>query len=319
MTHRQTPVIYVDSHMLDILTAATFKNDAMRGERLALEKIWQYFKEDRVRLITSSEEMEQDIIIGLNCLGCCVTDIIQITDNIEEFEKWDKVDRNETTRWRQVIDLCDQLEVISEYEHASEGAGKGSSVSRPDKDLFTFFNNDVLQYKAPDDYDAPCRDEDIAILRDCSNDLRNWYGKESWRDLRRIEYDLNWKILEKALRAHSLEPVLLGDKATRNRYLLGLLNRVIGFGKKSCARLPLEHEHVLFIIDAVVKKYYHRGDRLDVHIMKCIGHSIDYFLSVEDELIGRFNERRHLLLLHPDCQNFKLELIRPVELESRLR
>ena len=147
----------------------------------------------------------------------------------------------------------------------------------------------------------------------------NWYEKDTWRNLRHVEYDLNWKILEKILREHSLEPVLRGESAARNKYLLGLLNRVIGFGKKSCSRLPLEPGHVLFIIDAVIKKYYHRQERGNVHIMKCIEHSIDYFLCIEDVLIDGFNERRHLLLSHPYCRNLKLELVRPVELELRLR
>ena len=109
MTHQKPPVTYADCRILQILTALGFKNDEFRQERVALEKIWQSFKEDRIRLVTCDEQMEQDIIIGLNGLGCCVTDAIQMTDNIDEFEKWDKVDREEITQWRQIIDLFEQI------------------------------------------------------------------------------------------------------------------------------------------------------------------------------------------------------------------
>ena len=319
MRNQRCASTYVDYPILDILAATNVEDRMLKEERMALKRIWQHFKQDRIRLVTCSDEMEQDIIIRLNGRGCCVTDTIQITDNIEEFEKWDKVDRQETMRWRQVIDLYDQLEILGDYEDYSEGAGKRNGAPHPDKDLFTFLKNDVLQFKGPEDVHAKYRDADVAILRDCVNDLRNWYEKDTWRDLRRVEYDLNWKILEKTLREHSQEPVLRGEGAAQNKYLLGLLNRVIGFGKKSCSRLPLEPGHVLFIIDAVIKKYYHQQDRGSVHIMKCIEHGVDYFLCVEDALIDRFNERKHLLLEHPQCRDLKLELLRPAELLSRLQ
>ena len=177
MTYRQPPVIYIDCLILDILAAARFENDAIRQERVALEKIWQYFKEDRIRLVTCGDEMEQDIIIGLNSLGCCVTDTIQITDNIDEFERWEKVDRQETKRWRQVIDLYDQLEHLGDYEDYLEGSGKRNSVFYPDKDLFTLLNNDVLQFGEPEEYHEKYRDEDVAILRDCVNDLQQLVRK----------------------------------------------------------------------------------------------------------------------------------------------
>ena len=314
MTHRQSLVTYVDCRILDILTADRFEDDAIRQERIVLENIWQHFKEDRIRLVTCDEEMKQDIIIGLNGLACCVTDTIHITDNIDEFEKWNQVDRQEIKRWRQVIDLCDQLEYLGNYEDYLEGTRKRTSTLHPDNDVSMLLKNDVLGSESPEDYHAKYCDEDVAILQDCVNDLGNWYGEDAWRKLRRVEYNLNWKILKKALRAHSLEPVLRGESAARNKYLLGLLNRVVGFGKKSCSRLPLEPGHVLFIIDTVIKKYYHPQDRRSPHIMKCIEHGVDHFLSVDEALIDRFNQRKGLLLSHPYCRNSKLELIRPVEL-----
>lgn len=312
-------MIYIDCLVLDILTTARFENDAIRQEHVALEKIWQCFKEDRIRLVTCDEQMEEDIIIGLNSLGCCVTDTIQMTDNIDEFEKWDKIDREEISQWRQIIDLFDELEILRGHDDYPRDPGKGQENTDVDKDLFTLLDNHVLKSERQNDYHSKHYEEDMAILQDCVNDLNNWYEKEAWRNLRRVEYNLHWKILENMLRKHSLEPVLHGEGATRNKYLLGLLNRVIGFGKKSCSQLPLEPHHARFIVDAVIKKYYHRQDRSIVHIVRCIEHNVDYLLSIDDALIDSFNKRRHLLLSHPYCRNLKLELVRPGELEPRLR
>ena len=174
MTHRQSLVTYVDCRILDILTADRFENDATRQERIALEQIWQHFKENRIRLVTCDEEMKQDIIIGLNGLACCVTDTIHITDNIDEFEKWNQVDRQEIRRWRQVIDLCDQLEHLRNYEDYLEGTRKRNSTLYPENDVSMLLKNDVLGSESPEDYHAKYCDEDVAILQDCVNDLGNW-------------------------------------------------------------------------------------------------------------------------------------------------
>ncbi len=318
MTFEKSPVIYVDCRILQAMTNFRFENDAIRQESIALKKIWQFFKEDRIRLVTCDEQIEQDIIIGLNSLGCCVTDAIQLTDNIDEYEKWNNVDKKESTQWRQIIDLFDKLEILGDYEYPLNG-GKKQGDEDFEENFSMFLCNEVLRSEGENNCHSKCYEEDMAILRDCANDLNNWYEKDIWRNLRGVEYDLNWKILEKKLREHEMEPTLCGESAARNKYLLGLLNRVIGFGKKSCSRLPLEPDHIHFIVDVVMKKYYHRQDNNVVHIIKCIKHDVDYFISVDDKLIDSFNKKKNLLVSHPFCENVRLEIIRPTELLLRLK
>lgn len=315
----EPPAAYVDGRILNCLTGSCFGNDIIREEYNALKKIWQYFKEERVRLVTSGEELEQDIIIGLNGLGCCVTDAIQITDNIDEFEKWEKVDKDDVAKWRQIIDLYDQLEFLEEYGKYPGDTGKIHDISCDNEGLLTLLRDEVFQTGWFGNSHADYRDEDEVILRDCANDLCNWYPKELWKDLRRVEYDINWRILERVLLKHSLEPIFHGKEAVRNKHLLGLLNRVVGFGKKSCPQLPLKQGHIYFIIDAVMKKYYCRQeDRTGVHIVKCIEHAVDYFLTLEEAFIDMFNKKKNVLATHPSCNNLKLQIVRPVELLSRL-
>lgn len=318
MTYLEVPAAYVDGQILNCLAGISLESDAVREQRNALERIWRYFKEERVRLVTSGDELEQDIIIGLNGLGCCVTDAIQITDNIDEFEKWKKVDKDELAKWRKIIDLYDQLEFLEECGEYSGDIGKNHDVFRDNEGLLTFLRNEVFQTGVSWNSCADYRDEDGLILQDCANELREWYPKELWKDLRRVEYDINWRILERVLLKHSLEPAFCGKEAVRNKYLLGLLNRVVGFGKKSCPQLPLEQNHIRFIIDAVMKKYYHRQDRIGIHVVKCMEFNVDYFLSIEEALVDMFNKKRDILLTHPSCKNVKLQFIRPAELLSRL-
>jgi len=318
MTFEKSPAAYVGCQILQVMTNFRFESDTVRRESVALRKIWYFFKEDRIRLVTCEEQIERDIIIGLNSLGCCVTDALQLTDNIDEYEKWNNVDREESAQWRQIIDFFDQLEVLGDYEYPRNSSKKQADED-PEEHLSIFLHNEVLRLEGEDDCHAKRYEEDMAILRDCANDLNSWYEKDAWRNLRGVEYDLNWKLLEKMLREHEIEPTLRGESAARNKFLLGLLNRVIGFGKKSCSRLPLEPDHVHFIVDAVMKKYYHRQDDCVVHIMKCIEHDVDYFLSIDDRLIDSFNKKKNLLVSHPCCKNLRLEIIRPTVLLSRLQ
>ncbi|OPY76695.1 MAG: hypothetical protein A4E64_01431 [Syntrophorhabdus sp. PtaU1.Bin058] len=301
---------YVGYHTLSLLAKAGAANDAAGPEQEAMQVIWGYHKKDRLRLVTSGEAMEMDMVIAFNTEGCCVTDTYMITENIEAFETWDRVDRDLTAKWKQVVDLFDQLEVLDREREGTQGA---------EDTLFSFIREEVLCEGGNDTLPQNRAKDDVEILHNCARHFQEWYGEDRWRDLRRIEYDLNWKILESELLQRSIEPVFEGEEGAQNRCLLGLLNRVVGFSKKSCPMLPMNPRHIDFVVEAVMKKY--GGDRREHevrHIVHCIEHDVDFLITVDEDLTARFNGKRHELSKHPACCSIKLTLVTPSQLVNRL-
>ena len=301
---------YVGYHALGLLAGANASDDAAVLEQGAMQAIWEYYKKDRLRLVTSGEAMELDMVIAFNVEGCCITDTYMITENIEAFEAWERADRGLTEKWKQVVDCFDQLEVLGR-EH--EG------LQSEEDTLFAFIRKEVLCREGDNAALFHRNESDAETLRSCARHFQDWYGDDRWRDLRRIEYDLNWKILEPELRRCSVDPVFEGRDGERNRYLLGLLNRVVGFSKKSCPRLPMSTEHIDFVVKAVMKKY--GGDRHEYgihHIIHCIENDVDFLVTIDNDLIARFNGKRRELSKHPECCSMKLLLVKPSELASRL-
>ncbi len=310
MGNQGCPTAYVGYHALSLLARAKADKNTADLEQKAMQVIWEQYKKDRLRLVTSGEAMAMDMVIAFNIEGCCITDTYMITENIEAFEKWNKADRDLTEIWKQVIELFDQLEVLG-LEH--EG-----SQSEEDA-LFVFIRDEVLRGENKDAVALRRNEGDAEALRNCARHFQDWYGEDRWRDLRRIEYDLNWKILESELLKRSVDPVFEGKDGEQNRYLLGLLNRVVGFSKKSCPRLPMGHEHIDFVVNAVMKKY--GGDRREQeigHIVHCIENDIDFLITVDDELMAKFNSKRHELSKRPECCSMKLVLVKPSQLANRL-
>ncbi len=301
---------YVGYHALSLLTGAVELNDEAGFEQEAMQAIWEHYKKDRLRLVTSGEAMELDMVIAFNVEGCCITDTYMITENIGAFEAWQRADRSLTEKWRQAVDLFDQLEVLGR-EH--EG------LQSEEDTLFAYIRGNLLCGENGNAAPFHGNESDAQTLRSCAQHFQDWYGEDRWRDLRRIEYDLHWKILESELRRRSTNPVFEGKDGKRNRYLLGLLNRVVGFSKKSCPRLPMSPGHIDFVIQAVMKKYGgHRRENEIRHIIHCIENDIDFLITIDGDLVTRFNNRREELLKHPECCSMKLLLVKPSELASRL-
>jgi hypothetical protein len=301
---------YVGYHALSLLVKAGAANNAAGPEQEAMRAIWEYHKKDRLRLVTSGEAMEMDMVIAFNIEGCCVTDTYMITGDIEAFETWDRTDRGLTEQWKQVVELFDQLEVLDREREGTQSA---------EDTLFSYVRDEVLCEEGNDAVPHNRDKDDVEILRNCAKHFRDWYGEDRWRDLRRIEYDLNWKILESELLRCSIEPVFEGKDGAQNRCLLGLLNRVVGFGKKSCPRLPMSPQHIDFVVEAVMKKY--GGDRREHeihHIVHCIEHDVDFLITVDEDLMARFNGKRHALSKHPACCSMRLVLVKPSQLMNQL-
>jgi len=311
MGNQRYPKVYIGYHVLSLLAKNSLEDDRMSREREAMRNIWEHHKRDRLRLVTSGEDMELEMVLAFNDQGCCITDTCMVTEHIEAFETWDKVDGVLTEEWKQVIELFDQLEILAQQCDESRGTNDG---------LLSFIRDAVMCAGESDVSPVNLNDHEFEVLHGCAERLQEWYREDAWRNLRRIEYELNWKILESELLKRSLKPVFEGRDGEQNRFLLGLLNRVVGFSKKSCPNLPMSREHIDFVVKAVMKKY--RGNRHDHavrHIVHCIGHGVDFLITIDDDLIERFNGKRHELLKHPDCGTMKLELIRPSELEIKLK
>ena len=307
--NRRTSV-YVDYHILDLIARPRVSDEALLPEWNAGRSIWDRYTREAVSLVTSVDEMELDFVVQMNRGGLCVTDTFQITDNIDTFERWEGADHTDTEHWRAIVHLYDQLDVISGHddlvgEHAHPHYCE--QLSR------------VLKEEPAGDMGrSPSFDEETAILRDCAAALHDVYDMQLWADLKHIQYGLNWKVLESVLPRYSHSTALSGEDAALNKNLLGLLNRLVSIGKKSCPRLPMQDRHIDFVLDIVRKKYCQEDiDRSISHIAQCLRNGIDCYLTMDGELAERFTESKQNLQLALGA-SIHLEVLRPTELEKRL-
>lgn len=309
MARTRHPNAYVDYYILDLAARESIADKGLAAEKQAIAALWQLFEEEKLSLVTSVDEMELDFVIHMNRGGLCVTDTFQITDNIDTFEKWPESDHADTDHWRAIVDLYDRLEIISGHD---DMVGEHAHP-RLYQHIASVMRNGP---KTPAD---PGRDQETAILRDCAAALHTVYDIKVWADMKHIQYDLNWSVLMNILPKYDYHPDLKGPQAEACKRLLGLLNRVVNIGKKSCPRLPLQDSHIGFILDIVRKKYCQEEiDRHISHVAHALLNSIDYHLTIDGELVEKFAERKvkleNLLREGP----IRLEVILPSELARRL-
>lgn len=309
MARTRHPNAYVDYYILDLAARESIADKGLAAEKQAIASLWQLFEEEKLSLVTSVDEMELDFVIHMNRGGLCVTDTFQITDNIDTFEKWPESDHADTDHWRAIVDLYDRLEIISGHddmvgEHAHPRLYQHiASVMR----------------NGPKTPAVPGRDQETAILRDCAAALHTVYDIKVWADMKHIQYDLNWSVLMNILPKYDYHPDLKGPQAEACKRLLGLLNRVVNIGKKSCPRLPLQDSHIGFILDIVRKKYCQEEiDRHISHVAHALLNSIDYHLTIDGELVEKFAERKVKLENLLGEGPIRLEVILPSELAKRL-
>ncbi len=315
MSQKQRISAYVDYHILDLLAKSRADDERLVADWNAVRAIWKRYNKDQIRLVTSVEEIELDFVIHMNRGGLCVTDTFQITDNIDDFERWEFADRDDTGHWRAIVDLYDQLEVVNEHSDFSEGhAHEKGGPSRMHEHI-----GSVLREEATKEQGAGASD-DMLILRDCAALLHKFYDGVKWADMKHIDYDLNWRVLKEALLRHGHSATLNGQHALLNKNLLGLLNRLVGISKKSCPRLPMKESHIDFVLDIVTKKYCQENiERHICHILRSIRSGIEYHLTTDEKLLERFLAGRERLRSLAGCETICLEVIRPAELEKRLK
>lgn len=309
------PNAYVDYYILDLAARNNVIDNGLIPEKQAIASLWQLFEAEKLSLVTSIDEMELDFVIHMNRGGLCVTDTFQITDNIDTFERWPESDRADTAHWRAIVDLYDQLEIIS---------GHDDMVGEHARPRLYEHVASVLRDapKTPVDHSGPFggHDEETAILRDCAAALHTVYDIKVWADMKHIHYELNWSVLKNVLPRYDRPAVLAGNEGDLCKYLLGLVNRLVNIGKKSCPRLPLEDRHIDFILDIVRKKYcQEKIERHISHIAHALLGNVDYHLTTDQELAETFAEKKVKLESLLGEGPIRLEVILPSELIKRLK
>jgi len=297
---------YIDYHALAAL--ALIPSEA--GERLhvlqAMRSLWKEFRNDKINFVTSKNDMETDIILHLNKQGCCITDTLKTEEAIDEFDRSGIADKKNIRQYKRILLFYEQIEGLSQVF---------------DRDsLFDFLKDDVLCYGNK----REISDNEIQmvndILRDCTNILHLWYSDNLWRNLRYIDYQLNLNILTSVLKKYNLETEFEGDRGQSNRNLFGLVNRVIGLCKKSHWRLPVDATHADFIVKTVLQKYnYCREERNVIHMHYCAKSGINLFLTVDSDLIRRFDEKKHILQNHPIFSSINMLILNPLSMELQIR
>jgi hypothetical protein len=297
---------YIDYHALAAL--ALIPSEA--GDSLhilqAMRSLWKEFRNDRINFVTSKNDMEMDIILSLNKQGCCITDTLKREEAIEEFDRSGIADKNSIRQYKRILLFYEQIEALSQ-------------VFCKDS-LFIFLRDDVLCYgnkKVISDNEMQMVND---ILLDCTKILHLWYSDNLWRNLRYIDYQLNLNILTSVLKKNNLETEFEGDRGQGNRNLFGLVNRVIGLCKKSHWRLPVESTHADFIIKTVLQKYnYCQEERNAIHMHYCAKSGINLFLTIDYDLIRRFDEKKHILQKHPEFSSINLHVLNPLDMELQIR
>lgn len=310
-----TATAYVDSSVLNLLAGPA---SGTAREIHAMRMVWQAFSEHKVRLVTCSQETGTDIILWLNKQGCCITDTLRAVEGIEEFERWEKADRDETRAYKRMIFCFEQLDGLPSGPRNPYAQFREDQGSRKNLELLFLREFPCI----PDVKASPEADQgmDGQILRECLAVLDRWYTDVLWRDLRRTDYEINWAILESVLKLHNMEPAFAGNRSAWNRNLFGLLNRAVGLSKKSSGKLPMTDNHIDFILKTVIRKYqYREEERHACHILRCMAHDIPFFVTADAGLIELFKEKRNAPLHRPHIPDGYPDVLRPSDFLARSR
>jgi hypothetical protein len=305
---------YVDYNALSTLALTPTKADKRYQDWRSMQDLWKAFRAGRVRFVTSKQDMEADILLRLNGQGCCITDVLRAKEAVEEFENWRLSDKERTKEWKRVLFFGEQIEALP--QRFEDSSGPGAQKDR----VVAFLADEILS--RPDSTGYSTSDdvwEAFHILQDCSRNLHLWYTSTLWEDLKRTDYQRNWEMLCSILPEYEMEPIFDGDAGAMNRSLFGLLNRFVGLCKKSYRNLPVDSNHSEFIIKTVMQKYNYREEgRNAVHIYRCAGQGIPFFLTTDRNLIERFAEKKGILAGYPGLPLASLRVVNPLEIQSQI-
>jgi hypothetical protein len=303
--------IYVDYNALNTLALTPTAEDEQYQAWQSMQDLWKDFRAGGVRLVTSKQDLEKDIILRLNGQGCCITDVLRAMEAIEEFERWEIADKERAKQWKRILFFREQVEALPQ-------AFDSSPAARAERDSVVAFLADQI-LSGLDRLDCPEGDQESTrrVLRDCLKDLHLWYPDAQWEDLKRTDYELNWEILCSILHRQNMEPVFDGDAGAGSRCLFGLLNRVVGLSKKSCRKLPVQSSHVDFIVKTALQRYTFCGrERSALHIYRCLSHGVTLFLTTDHELIERYAGKKDLLAGYSGFPLTSLSMVNPIGIQA---
>jgi len=312
MADKPLCVAYVDHTIFTTIAQTIAQDEGIAREQEAIHTLWRYHQEGRIKLVTCGKDMETDLIVWFNQQGCCVTDTLRAHSAIDEFDRWGKVQRETIRRYKQVLMFFEHVEPLPQVLN--------ERIEPPHAPpLYTCLVNDILM-EGKDERTKHNSTEDMKrILEACLDTLHMWYTEESWTDLKRTDYRLNWHILESTLTKMNRNPLFDGKEGESNRHLFGLLNRTVGLTKKSCPTLPVAKGHRDFIITMVVQKYNPcKEERHARHMYNSMAHNINLFLTTDHRLIETFNRNKHRLSDHREFAYSHFTPIRPSELKQRI-
>lgn len=303
--------VYVDFSVLNTLAFSPSEGSANPPYWQPVRNTWRRFIDNEISLVSSSVDLEMDIILWLNKKGCCITDTMRAIEAIDEFERCNMIEKDKIRRWKRIFVFYEQIDFLKDNEYML--------FDDAQRALESLIQNEILGFRH-DETAFLLSDEDINILNECSQSLHNWYNDLSWKDLKRTDYQLNWQILLSVLEKRGIKTVFEGDQGEKNRNLFGLWNRIVGLSKKSSGKLPLDKTHIDFVLATVLKKYQFKRANSDArHIMNCVRHKIDFFMTTDDKLVESFNNKKHLYIKEPGHVLANLNIVSPSNLEMRLQ
>jgi hypothetical protein len=300
VTNKKSSVVYIDHTVLCLLSERVLGANPSFDDWNATSILWRNFREEKIRLVTHGKETEMDIILWLNRQGCCITDTLRAMEAIKEFELWNKVEKSHVQKFKQVLTLFEELELL----HLPAGNYEGYPTHEEIAGVLKLKSHELDR-----DY---AQEDDFNLLRECLTGLNDWYTEDLWNDLKRTDYQLNWQILESVLSRHGIEPVFHGAEGTHNRHLFGLLTRAVGLTKKSCGRLPVPDSHINFVLNMVHQKYSHDQFLSGIrHLLHCIRHHINFYVTINHDLIQGFSKNRTALQGYLQIPPLTLEMMSP--------
>jgi hypothetical protein len=275
----------------------------------ALGRLWEGFQESRISLLADADETETDLILWLNRQGCCVFDTLMVMEAIEEFERWGRLGRKETERFKRAFEFCEQLELFIPRRGG------------PDDDLRRQRAGALLSGELLLDGPGPQQSDAVGaarLLRHCLGLLKERYEPRQWQDLRATEYAMNWEILVPVLEGEGRSSVFTGAEGAGNREIFGLFCRAVALSKKSSPTPRMTEGHMEFVIATVLGKYrYTKAQRDAVHLLSCAYEAIPYYMTIDGGLVAAARGR-NLFAGHKDVFPAGLQIVSPGMVEAVL-
>lgn len=302
--------VYLDFNALKTLAQGNTKSMSSNPmEEKSMQEIWHTFKDEKIALVTSQKDMEMELISWFNHQGCCITDMLTPMEAIEEFERWELSDKDQTRYWRRILFYFEQIDILPETYH-EQGGLLEEIISLLEQSHINGYPSNNLSLNENDTRE---------ILRECIRVFEYVFPEKNWHDLRHVDYSINWKVMELALKNLHIELELSGEKGIKNMRLFGLLNRLIGLCKKSSKNLPLDKGHGEFIINMVLKKYYQPLEKSYIkHIYSCLIHHINLYLTTDYNLIERFHKAKEYHSEKTVALFKTLDIVTPTKLKTKV-